>query len=120
MFSLVNNLGQIVREKQTKMREYLKIIGIKSHVYWLSSFLRLLLVYLLLALIATILGFVELSPKRNDPRLVKKVIFKHVDAIVVFMSLTVYSIQSSIFTLLFSQLFSKRKLFLIGWSKMFS
>nr|UOU03316.1 ATP-binding cassette subfamily A3-like 3 [Brachionus rubens] len=107
MFTLVKNLGQIVREKQTKMFEYLKIIGVKSYIYWFNCFLRSFLIYFILSILLSIVCFIELKAKRDDPRLVKKVVFKHTNSNLIFVSLLVYSIQSSIFTLFISQFFSK-------------
>ncbi len=34
VFTLIVNIGNIVLEKQTKMKEYLKLLGVKWYVIW--------------------------------------------------------------------------------------
>nr|QUF59431.1 ATP-binding cassette transporter Abca3-like3 [Brachionus angularis] len=107
MFTLLINIGIIVREKQTKMKEYLKIIGIRSNIYWISSILRSFFIYFILTILITIIGYIKLNPKRSDSRLLSKSLFKNTHFTVIFASLFIYSIQTSIFTLLLSQFFTR-------------
>ncbi|CAF0946948.1 unnamed protein product [Brachionus calyciflorus] len=107
MFTLINNIGHIVREKHTKMTEYLKIVGIKGHVYWFSCFLRSFIIYIILSLLVSYFCFFEISPKRDDPRLATKVLLKHTSFSVVIISMIIYSLHTSIFTLFMSQFFIK-------------
>ncbi|RNA01714.1 ATP-binding cassette sub-family A member 3 [Brachionus plicatilis] len=104
---LINTIGQIVREKQTKMNEYLKIMGIKPYVYKLSYCIRLGLIYLLMSLMVTYFCTLELEPKREEERLAKKVLLKHVQFSTIFISMMVYSIQSTLFVIFISVFFTK-------------
>nr|QNH67862.1 ATP-binding cassette transporter subfamily A member 3-like protein X3 [Brachionus rotundiformis] len=107
LIPLINTIGQIVREKQTKMNEYLKIIGIKPFVYKLSYFIRLGLVYVLMSLMVAFYCTLELEPKRPEERLTKKVLLKHVQSYVLFLTMMCYSIQCSLFALFVSVFFTK-------------
>lgn len=108
MFSLVVNVGSIILEKSSKMKEYLKLLGVKWYNLWLTWFLRIFIPFLLLTLIIAAVSKFKLSPRDKDGGYEKKAVFDVTDFFVVFSILFVYSLQSSMFGLLLGQLFSKR------------
>lgn len=75
----------------------------------MSSFLRSFLVYFILSNLITAIGSIHLKAKRNDPDLIEKALFSNTHFTIVFTTLLVYSIQVSLFTLVISQFFDKRK-----------
>ena len=109
MIPLITTVGQIVREKQTKMNEYLKIIGARPFVYKLSYCLKLGLIYCLLSLMVAIFCTLEIEPKRDEEILTKKVLLKNINFFIIFLSMICYSIQSIVFALFITVFFTKRK-----------
>jgi hypothetical protein len=88
----------------------LKIAGIKWYCYWLSNMARSFLVYFFLSILVTIIGSIELNPRTSlDPNYSKKSLFEYTHFTVVLTTCLIYSIQSTLFTLLIAQMFSKRK-----------
>ena len=111
MFSAVISIGNIVVEKETKMREYLKLMGIKWYALWISWWIRLIVNYSLLSLVITIVTKISVSANTVASQLVsEKIILSKTNFFVIFLFLNAYSHQVSIFTLLLAQIFNKRKL----------
>ena len=108
MFTLVINVGNIVTERHSKMKELLQISGIKWYAYWLSNMARSFFVYTLLSILIVIIGNVELSPRTNlDPNYTNKSIFEFTHFTVILLTCLVYSFQTTMFTLLVAQMFNK-------------
>ena len=95
----------------TKMKEYLKLIGVKWYTIWLSWFLRIFLVYFLLSFVLSIIGAIEFSSEDRDEfnKTFSRALFSKTDFSVILSTLIVYSIQSAAFVILVSQFFKKRK-----------
>jgi ATP-binding cassette subfamily A (ABC1) protein 3 len=112
LFTILVNINKIIDEKNTKMKEYLKLIGIKWYTIWLSWFLRILLVYITMSLLLAILGSIKLSTDFKDEfgKAISKALFLRTDFITIFVTFVVYSIQSAAFIVLVSQFFKKRKI----------
>lgn len=108
MFSLVVNVGSIILEKSSKMKEYLKLLGVRWYNLWLTWFLRILIPFFILTLIISAVTKFKLSPRDKDGGYEKKSVLDTTDFFVVFSILFVYSVQSAMFGLLLGQLFSKR------------
>ncbi|CAF0703608.1 unnamed protein product [Brachionus calyciflorus] len=108
LFTLIVTLGNIITEKQSKMKEYLKLVGIKSSAMWITWLIRLIIPYLILSVLFTIICSAKLNPRlKNDDSLTKKAVFYHTNFFVGFSVFFVYSIQVAMFTLLIGQIFSK-------------
>jgi hypothetical protein len=54
IFTLIVNLGNIVLEKQTKMKEYLRLVGVKWYIMWMTWILRSFIPYLFLSVLIAI------------------------------------------------------------------
>jgi hypothetical protein len=93
------------------MKEYLKLVGIKWYIIWLSWFIRSILIYTILSLLFAIVGFAHMPIKQGQNSTIyqTKAIFTSTNFFVIFSTLFVYSIQVSSFIILVSQIFSRRK-----------
>ena len=112
LFTLIVNLGNIIVEKQTKMKEYLKMVGIKWYVIWITWLIRILIPYMILSLLISIIAIAKLPPReKTNSNLTDKAIFLNTNFFVGFSTFFVYSIQTSLFIILLGQIFSKSKLF---------
>lgn len=111
IFTLIVNIGNMIVEKETKMKEYLKLVGVKWYIIWLSWFIRSISIYTILSLLFTVICFIPMPLKsgQNSSVYQAKAIFTNSNFFVIFSTLFVYSIQVSSFILLISQIFSKRK-----------
>lgn len=109
MFTMLVTVGNTVSEKASKMKEYLKLIGVKWQAIWIASWIRSMIFYLLLSLLIAVFTKIQLEPNSNNFRLLKKQILMKTDFMVIFSLLFVYSIQVSIFNLLVAQFFNSRK-----------
>ena len=108
LFTLIVNLGNIIVEKQTKMKEYLKMVGIKWYVIWITWLIRILIPYMILSLLLSIIVIAQLSPRVMSPSSAPtKAIFLYTNWFVGFSTFFVYSIQTSLFIILLGQIFSK-------------
>ena len=116
LFTLVVNLGNIIVEKQTKMKEYLKLVGIKWYAIWITWFLRSFFMYLVISLLLSLICKAKLKTRTTDANstnytsYIDKTIFSTTDWFVGFSLFFVYSIQTSMFTLLLGQIFSQSKI----------
>ena len=109
LFSFLVNLNSIIVEKQSKMKEYLKLVGIKFQVIWLTWFIRIFLMYFIVSIILAIFGVIRINKTDEDNNLVSKGLFKTTSFFVILISFTVYSMQSAAFIVLMAQFFKKRK-----------
>ena len=111
LFSILVNINKIIDEKSTKMKEYLKLIGIKWYTLWLSWFLRILLGYLIISVLLALFGIISFSESSKEfGKDVHRAIFLKTNFFVILSTFVVYSIQSSSFIVLVSQFFKKREI----------
>jgi hypothetical protein len=108
LFTILVNINKIIDEKLTKMKEYLKLVGVKWYTIWLSWFLRIFLIYFLISLAFTIVGSIKFYSD-DKKRKLSRALFSNTDFLVILSTLIVYSIQSAAFIVLVSQFFKKRK-----------
>ena len=111
LFTLIVNLGNIIVEKQTKMKEYLKMVGIKWYAIWITWLIRILIPYMILSLLISLIAIAKLPSRvKTDTSLVDKAIFLNTNFFIGFSTFFVYSIQTSLFIILLGQIFSKSEL----------
>jgi hypothetical protein len=107
------NAKNIVAEKETKMKEYLKLVGVKPVVIWICLVLRSMIVYFLLSIILTcVLVRVILVNSYNDSQIDRQFLVNTSWGIV-FLVLIMFSIQTTLLSILVGHVFSKCKLRLI-------
>nr|UOU03314.1 ATP-binding cassette subfamily A3-like 1 [Brachionus rubens] len=106
MFTSVFTIGNIVAEKANKMKEYLKLVGIKWYAIYISWWIRNIIICSILSIVITITCKVFLTPNSNNPLLAPRAVFTNTNSIIVLIVLLVYSVQVVSFTLLLSQFFS--------------
>ena len=116
LFSLVVNVGSIILEKSTKMKEYLKLLGISWYNLWITWFLRMLIPFLILSILIAGVSKIKMEPRDKSGDYEKKAVFAQTNFFVVFSILFVYSNQAAMFGLLLGQLFSKRNYLIIFWA----
>lgn len=109
MFTMLVTVGNTVSEKASKMKEYLKLIGVRWQAIWIASWIRSMIFYLLLSLLIAVFTKIQLEPNSNNFRLLNKQILMKTDFMIIFSLLFVYSIQVSIFNLLVAQFFNSSK-----------
>lgn len=103
LVTFIVNVSNIIIEKETKMKEYLRLIGVKSTVIWMCWVIRSLVFYFIVSsAIAFILIFVE----RENSTLT---FFSYTSSYLIFAVLIVYSIQITFLSLLVGQFFRKSK-----------
>ena len=85
------------RWKAEQNEEYLGIIDVRWYLSFIGCLLRSLVVDLLLSTCVTILGSTEIT------RILPKSTFSHKQWSVVFVTCLIYSLQVSLFTLLYGQ-----------------
>jgi ATP-binding cassette, subfamily A (ABC1), member 3 len=108
LITMIRNLGSIVVEKQSKMKEYLRLVGVKWYSIWISWLIRILIIYVPLSLLIAGIGIIGFgSTVRNPVIMPTKKVFETTAFGVVVVSLLVYSLQVAMFTLLLGQIFSK-------------
>jgi hypothetical protein len=117
LFTLVVNLGNIIVEKQTKMKEYLKLVGIKWYTIWITWFLRSFLLYIVITLILSGILKAKLKPRLSGNEYGDKSFLMNTDWFVGFSLFFIYSIQTSMFTLLLGQIFSQSLNFFLFFNK---
>jgi hypothetical protein len=108
MFTSLIMIGDIVHEKQTQVKEYLKLIGCTWHAMHVARFIRTMIIYTILSIFITGVFKITFKPSIDFPIFVDKNIMKNADVTVIFSILFIYSFQVTGFTLLISQLFSRR------------
>nr|UOU03315.1 ATP-binding cassette subfamily A3-like 2 [Brachionus rubens] len=107
LFTLIVTLGNIIVEKQTKMKEYLKLVGIKSAAMWITWIIRSIIPYLILCVLFTIVCSCKFSRRIKEDPNTDKAVFYHTNFFVGFSVFFVYAVQVSMFTLMIGQIFSK-------------
>nr|APD26547.1 ATP-binding cassette transporter subfamily A member 3-like X1 protein [Brachionus koreanus] len=107
MFTSVFTTGNIVAEKANKMKEYLKLVGIKWYAIYASWFIRNISIYLILSIVISIICKIYLGPNSDNQLVTSRAIFTHTNFTIILIVLLVYSVQVVSFTLLLSQFFSK-------------
>lgn len=107
LFTLLTNVSYIVEEKQSKMKEYLGIVGIRSYISSMAWILRSLAIYGLLSISVAVIGNIELEP-RLEPTIFKpKALFSKTSPYVVLITAMTYSLQVAVLSILLAQFFSK-------------
>lgn len=109
MFTMLINLKNIIVEKETKMKEYLKIVGIKWYSIWIAWIIRSLIPYFFLSLILSFLSVIQLPPRESSSKLTYKAIFYSTQYMISLSVYMVYAFQTTLFTLLLGQIFSNCK-----------
>lgn len=101
----------MISEKESKMKEYLKLVGIKWYAFPISIFIHSFSFYTIVSALITIATKVKLPPANiNGTLYYDKALFEYTEPMIVFSVLFIYSIQLSLFTILLAQFFSKRML----------
>ena len=105
-------ISSIIREKESKMKEYLRLIGVNPVVIWLCWVMRSFSIYLVLSIILTITSTMKFDKKIPNDLSSKKALFQNTDPLLIFLTFFIYSIQTTSLSLLISQIFSKRNIFI--------
>ena len=92
------------------IQEYLKLVGIKWYVIWFTWFMRSFVIYLVLSLLLSIVTKLTLKPRLSGSLYGDKGVFLNTQWFLIFSVFIVYSVQTSMFTLLMGQIFSKSKI----------
>jgi hypothetical protein len=90
--------------KLSTFKEYLKLIGVKQSVIWLSWIIRSFSIYLILSIVICIGSTIRIKYPGGE-----KALFLHTDPFIIFLTCIVYSVQVTSLTLLIGQIFSKGK-----------
>jgi hypothetical protein len=108
MFTALVTIGNIVGEKSTKLKEYLKLIGIKYYAMWFTWWIRSIFIYLIISFYVTIITRILFPANTSkNPFIKDKSVFMNTNAFIFLLFLLAYSVQVATFTILVSQLFSK-------------
>nr|QUF59432.1 ATP-binding cassette transporter Abca3-like4 [Brachionus angularis] len=101
-------ISSIITEKETKMKEYLRLVGVDPLVIWLCWMLRSYVIYLLISTVVTITSTIKFDYKKSQSDfLKKKSLFLYTDSWIIFMTCNVYSIQVTSLSLLIGQIFNR-------------
>ena len=92
--------------KRNFLKEYLKLVGVKWYVIWITWLLRIFVPYLILSFLISIVMVLQFSPRSSG---VSKAYLMNTDFFTMFSVLFVYSWQLSTFCLLLGQIFSRSK-----------
>jgi hypothetical protein len=116
LFTMLITLKNIIVEKETKMKEYLKLMGIKWYSIWIAWIIRMFIPYLILTFVLSIvcvLPFSARSPSSSTTQQTStKYIFQYTAYYICLLTFLVYSIQVTMFGLLLGQIFSNCKKYL--------
>lgn len=85
IFTLISSLTYMVGEKQSKMKEYLGIMGIKWHISAFAWSLRPMAIYLLLSILIATTGTIELQPRLDENIFLSKTLFGTTNFFVIFL-----------------------------------
>lgn len=96
--TFIINTNNMIVEKESKMKEYLKLVGVRPVVTWICLFFRSMIVYFILSLIVTLTFGGEIG---NRPFLVTT------SSAIVFLVLTAFSIQTTFLSILVGHIFSR-------------
>ena len=115
MVTVLVTISAIINEKITKMKEYLRLIGVRSSVIWICWMMRSFVIYLLLSIIVTLVSTYKFDYFYTDydnqqSVNLKKSLFFNSSPSIVFLTMIIYSFQCTCLSLLVGQMFSKRKL----------
>lgn len=94
MVPVARMIGRIVTEKETKVREAMKMMGLTDTPYWLSWVIMYTIIYLISAIGCTLIGIP---------------IFKYSNKFVVFLIFFLYGLSCISFCMLISSFFTKAK-----------
>lgn len=87
-------ISKVVTEKESKVREAMKMMGLKDTPYWLSWFIMYSLIYFIIALFSMFISFG---------------IFKYSNKFIVFLMFFLYGQSCLAFSVLISAIFNKAK-----------
>ena len=87
-------ISKVVTEKESKVRESMKMMGLKDTPYWLSWFFMYTLIYLMISILSTLVSFA---------------IFTYSNKFVVFLMFFLYGQSCIAFSVLISAMFNKAK-----------
>ena len=85
VFTLLSNLTYMVGEKQSKMKEYLGIMGIKWYISALAWSLRSMIIYFILCILIAVIGTIELEPRLDESIFLSKKLFATTHFSVIFL-----------------------------------
>ncbi len=110
LFTLLITLKNIIVEKETKMKEYLKLMGIKWYSIWIAWIIRMFIPYLILTFVLSIVSILPFSARSSSSSSISytpnKSIFLTTSYYVGLFTYLVYAIQVTMFGLLMGQIFS--------------
>lgn len=98
--TFIINASNIIMEKESKMKEYLKLVGVRPVVIWICLFFRSMIVYFVLSFILTI---------TLDGELANRPFLWNTSSAVAFLVLIVFSIQTTFLSILVGHVFSRCK-----------
>ncbi len=110
LLTLLVTLKNIIMEKETKMKEYLKLMGIKWYSIWIAWIIRMFIPYLILTFLLSIVSILPLPARSSSSSSISytpnKSIFLTTPYYVGLFTYLVYAIQVTMFGLLMGQIFS--------------
>ncbi|CAF0704109.1 unnamed protein product [Brachionus calyciflorus] len=104
MVTFLVTVSAIISEKESKMKEYLRLIGVKPAVIWFCWMMRSFVIYFIISIVVTITSTKQFNSPQNSS---KKALFLHTEPSIVFLTVIVYAIQCTSLSLLVGQIFSK-------------
>lgn len=103
-------ISSIITEKENKMKEYLRLIGVNPVVIWICWMMRSFFVYFIISIVVTVTSTIKFNLRIPNNLESKKALFLHTDSFIIFSTCIIYSIQVTSLSLLVGQIFSKSKL----------
>ena len=103
LVTFIVNVSNIIIEKETKMKEYLRLIGVKPTVIWMCWIIRSLVFYFILS---STISYILIFVQRNNS---SRSFLSYTSSSLMFLVLIVYSIQITFLSLFVGQFFRKSK-----------
>lgn len=103
LVTFIVNVSNIIIEKETKMKEYLRLIGVKPTVIWMCWIIRSLVFYFILS---STISYILIFVQRNNS---SRSFLSYTSSSLMFLVLIVYSIQITFLSLFVGQFFCKSK-----------
>nr|UOU03317.1 ATP-binding cassette subfamily A3-like 4 [Brachionus rubens] len=107
MVTFLVTVSSIIAEKESKMKEYLRLLGVKPVVIWLCWMMRSFIIYIIISAVVTITSTKRFKSNNVLYFNMEKALFLHTTPSIVFLTVIVYSIQCTSLSLLVGQIFSK-------------